>query len=98
MSRTARRRWIGFCGSATLCLLLAGCGTMRITGQLGPVEPAPYMCVAGDIFMGSAGVSSGIQGEPGGWLLGSMYFLDLPVALVVDTVFLPFDVYRLLAQ
>jgi uncharacterized protein YceK len=72
-----------------LCLLLSGCGTMRLASILDQDEDAlsdrfPYSSVAGDILV--AGVTL-TEAPP----LVLFIFADLPVAAVVDTLCLPFD-------
>lgn len=74
-----------------LCVLLSGCGTMRLVSIIEQDEgalsgsPFPYSCVVYDI--GCVGVLL-VEIPP----FVPFILADLPVAAVVDTLCLPFDI------
>jgi len=72
------------------CCLLLGCGTTRVKQALTLDKNAldsftPYSSVGGDVIKSLDKASSSPQES-------LCYLLDLPVAIAVDTVFLPWDV------
>ena len=76
-----------------LSIFASGCASLTYRMDSSKREPAVYPAVKTDVAVMSSVTSKGDHGEMAGGeaFFYTLAFIDIPLAAVVDTVMLPFD-------